>query len=111
MVDFIIFSMISVLFLGFGIYCIYAKKTKPFGFWANAEQFEVKNVKLYNKDVGKLFICYAVVLEILGLPLFAGQNSPFVIITILGMVFSAIALMVVYITVIEPKYKTTRIKF
>lgn len=35
---FIIWAVVGVLFIGYGIYVCFSKKQKPFGFWANAGQ-------------------------------------------------------------------------
>ena len=85
--------------------CFTSKKAKPFGFWSNAEMFQVNDVKAYNRALGKLWMVFGVVLGILGLPLLAGQNSLAIIFTIIGTMFLTVTLMAIYITVIEPKYK------
>jgi len=36
-----------------GIYDMKSKKTKPFGFWANAEVKMIEDVKGYNRALGK----------------------------------------------------------
>lgn len=102
---FTIWMIVGFIFIGLGIYDILSKKAKPFGFWANAEVAPVKDVKAYNRALGKLWCVYGVVFMLLGIPLLPGQNSAGVIITILGTLFEAIAAMVVYVTVIEPKYR------
>ena len=86
-----------------GIFSFVSKK--PIGFWANAEMFEVTDVKKYNAAMGKLFTSFGVGLIVLGLPLLDGQNSALIIFSILGVMAEAIAAMVVYTTVIEKKYK------
>ena len=100
---FIIWAAVGLLFVGIGIYARFAQK--PVGFWANAEMFEVTDVRAYNRAVGKMFIVFGVVFVLLGLPILAGQNSPWAIISVIGVVFEIIALMAVYTTVIEGKYK------
>ena len=42
---FIIWSIVGALFIVMGIYISNSKKTKPFGFWANAEVAPVQDVK------------------------------------------------------------------
>jgi len=46
-----------------------------------------------------------VILIILGLPLLLGQNSPFILLSVLGVMIETIAIMVVYSLFIERKYK------
>lgn len=46
---------------------------------------------------------FGAVLILLGLPLLDGQNSPYVIISMLGIMLEAIAAMAVYVIVIERK--------
>lgn len=48
--------------------------------------------------VGLVFI-------LLGLPLLDGQNSPLILLSLLGVVFEVIIMMAVYILVITKKYK------
>lgn len=105
MLAFLIWSALGAAFIGYGIYSVCSNKEVPFGFWANAKVFSVKDVKGYNRAVGKLWIVFGAALALLGLPLLDGQNSPYVIISILGIMFLAIAAMVVYTTVIERKYR------
>lgn len=105
MTAFIIWAIVGLFFVGMGIYDFFSKKEKPFGFWANAETLEVENVKAYNHALGILWMVYGILFILLGVPLIAGQNSPFIVFSILGAMFISIAAMVVYVTVIEKKYK------
>ena len=100
-----IWAMCGIGIIGLGLYDYFAKSARPFGFWANAEVFEVKDVKAYNKALGKLFMIYGSVFILLGLPLLAGQNNVWLIFTMLGVAFISIVAMAVYVTVIEPKYR------
>ena len=75
------------------------------GFWANAKMFEVTDVKKYNAAMGKLFCAYGVIFIILGLPLMSGQNSALILISVFGVMAETIAIMAIYIIVIEKKYK------
>ena len=102
---FIIWAIIGVLVIAFGIYCLNSKKAKPFGFWANAEVGTVENVKGYNRALGILWCVYGGLFIVIGLPLLDGQNSGLIIISMLGTVFISIAAMVAYTVGIEPKYR------
>ena len=102
---FIIWSIMGLAFIVWGIYSIYAKNQKAFGFWANVPKFEVTDVKAYNKALGKLWIALGLGFIALGLPLLGGQNSPWIIFSILGCMILAITAMVVYVVVIEPRYR------
>ena len=75
------------------------------GFWANAELFEVTDIKKYNRAMAKLFSTYGIFFILLGIPLLSGQNSPWIILSILGGMLETIIAMVVYTTVIEKKYR------
>ncbi len=101
---FIIWMLVGVLFIAMGIYDCFAKSTRPFGFWSNVKPAEVTDVAAYNKALGKLFIVFGLLFGLLGLPLLAGQNSPWIIFSIIGCLFLAIGAMVVFTVVIEPKY-------
>lgn len=105
MAAFVIWLIISLLFVGWGIYVYRSNTPKPFGFWANAEQFEVNDVKAYNHALGKLFAGYGIALAFLGIPLLSGQNTAGPIISILGTMLISIGVMVVYVVVIESKYR------
>lgn len=105
MFAFIIWLVISCAFILFGIYSFISKKEVAFSFWANAEVFPVNNVKAYNRAVGKLWCVFGIVLAALGLPLLNGQNSPYILLSILGVMAEAIIAMAVYVTVIEKKYR------
>ncbi len=105
MTGFVIWMAGSVVMVAFGIYAFFSKRAAPFGFWANAEVFEVNDVRAYNRAVGKLWCVFGSVFALLGLPLLGEQNSPYVILSILGCMVEAIVAMVVYVTVIEKKYR------
>ncbi|MBD5457408.1 MAG: hypothetical protein HDR27_02415 [Lachnospiraceae bacterium] len=105
MLAFLIWLLFSILFIVYGIHAFRSKKAVPFGFWANAEVFAVKDVRAYNRAVGKLWCVFGIVLAFLGIPLLKGQNSPYVVLSIVGIMAEAIAAMVVYVVVIEKKYR------
>ena len=83
----------------------FAKSAKPFGFWANAEVAQMRDVKGYNRALGKLWCVFGILLILIGLPILLGEKSAGVIITILGTMLLSIGTMVVYVVVIEPKYR------
>lgn len=105
MLVFIIWFVMGLGFISMGIFDYHAKTTRPFGFWANAETVEVKDVQSYNKALGKLFVSFGVVFILLGLPLLAGQNSPWIILSVVGVMILAIVSMAVYTVRIEGKYR------
>lgn len=100
-----IWCLISGLFIVLGIYSFLSKKEVAFGFWANAETFPVNDVKAYNRAMGKLWCVFGVVLAVLGLPLLKGQNTAFILLSILGVMAEAIITMGVYTIIIEKKYR------
>ena len=102
-IGFVIWSVVGCLFIGLGIYSFYSQK--PMGFWANAQMFEVTDRKKYNAAVGKLFSVFGIVFILLGLPLLAGQNSPWIFLSVIGALMECIIAMVVYTVVIEEKYR------
>lgn len=98
------FALIGLFFLILGIRCFFSDK--PSGFWANAEQFEVTDVRAYNKAMGKLWIVAAVLYTALGLPLLTPANILLVIlISMVGCMLVSIGIMIFFTTVIEPKYR------
>lgn len=55
--------------------------------------------------VGKLFVIYGVIFIALGLPLVSGQNSSFILLSVLGVMVETIVIMAIYSLCIERKYK------
>ncbi|MDE5873612.1 MAG: hypothetical protein K2H07_06830 [Lachnospiraceae bacterium] len=102
-IAFIIWCVVGVLFIGIGIFAFTAQK--PVGFWANAKVFEVTDVRKYNKACGILWCIFGLVFIALGIPLLAGQNSPMVLFSIIGVMAEVLVMMVVYTLAIEKKYR------
>lgn len=105
-IGFVIWTLVSCFFIGYSIYLMLSKREVPVGFWANVkEPPQVTDVKGYNRALGKLFCGYGIVFILLGLPMLVGQNSAWVIFTVLGASWASIALAVIYSTVILKKYQ------
>ncbi|MBO3443707.1 hypothetical protein [Clostridium sp. CCUG 7971] len=106
---FIIFVLLGMFFIGEGIYCIKSKKEVAFGFWTNGKkpQIEEKNIKAYNKALGKLWCVFGFFFILLGTPFLLGeeQNSPLFIISTIGSILGVIILIAVYTIKIEGKYR------
>lgn len=102
-IGFIIWCMTGGFFIALGIFALFSKK--PVGFWANAKMFEVNDLKKYNRAMCKLFCTMGSVFIALGLPLLLGQNSPWILLSVIGTMLEVIIAMMVYIIVIEKKYK------
>ena len=100
---FILWAIVGGLIICLGIYALFSKKAV--GFWANASPFPVKDIRGYNRATGTLLICYGAVFILLGLPLSAGQNNPYLLLSVLGAMLESIALMAIYSLVIEKKYR------
>ena len=105
MLGFVLWIIISFFFIIWGIVTYFAKSAKPFGFWANGKVAEMKDVKGYNRALGKLWCVYGILLALLGIPLLGGQNNSGVMISILGTMFISIGAMVIYVVGIEAKYR------
>lgn len=97
-----IWVLTSGLFVGFGAAAWKAEKAVRF--WNIAQQIQVWDVKRYNHAVAKMWFVFAGLFLLTGLPLFGGQNSAWIVISILGGMVWAIGLMVVYVR-IEKKYR------
>lgn len=105
MAAFICWAIVGLFFVIWGICMFYAKSAKPFGFWANAEVAQMRDVKGYNRALGKLWCVFGVLLILVGVPILLGEKSAGIIITILGTMLLSIGVMIVYVVVIEPKYR------
>ena len=100
---FMIWTACSAVFLGISIYD--RKLDKPAGFFSNSEPPQVTDVKGFNKDVSRLWLWFAVMMDLLGLPfLFQRQNSAWFILPVLGTVALCLVLVIRY-TNIESKYR------
>ena len=98
---FVIWSIVSAIMLGIGIWSY--RSEKPVGFFTGTKPPEVKDAKKYNHAVGILWFIYAVLLELFGIPfLFLEQNSAGFIPVFLGTIAISIGLMVGYV-IIEKK--------
>lgn len=103
MAGFIIWAVVGCCFTGMGIFSFFSRKAT--GFWANSKMFEVKDIRGYNHAVGKLLCAFGIVFIALGIPLLDGQNSPLVFISVFGVAFETIMVMVIYTLIIEKKYR------
>lgn len=101
-IGFAICVIVGLLFVGIGLSSFKAKG--PVGFWSNVKTVPIDDVKSYNKAVGKLWCVFGIVVIFLSLPMLAGQNSPLILLSIIGMMFEVIATMAVYMR-IENKYR------
>ena len=103
MIGFIIWALCGLMFIGFGISAFSAKEAV--GFWANAKVPPIEDVTAYNNAVGKLWCVMGVIFIILGLPLLSGQNSPLILISVIGVLLEIITVMIIYTIGIEGKYR------
>ena len=104
-IGFIIWVIVALIIIGMGINAFFSKKSVPFGFWANIKPFPVKDIKGYNRAIGKLFIIYGLILIVLGLPMLNGQNTPYILMSILGVMIETIVIMIIYSLCVEAKYR------
>ena len=103
MFAFILWALCCCLLLGIGIYSFFAKK--PVGFFANAKPFPVKDVKGYNRACGILWAVYSLICMAAGIPLLFPQKVVLVLSSVGIMVIATLALILVYVMVIEKKYR------
>ena len=101
-IGFIGWAVVGLAIICIGIRAMFSKKAV--GFWANTNPIPVKDIMGYNRATGKLFISYGIIFVILGTPLLSGQNSPYVLLSALGVMFETIATMAIYSLVVEKKY-------
>ena len=100
MIGFVIWSLLGVFIIGLGIKDMFSKN--PVGFWANTETIKVKDVKDYNRASGLLFIIYGIIFVILGIPLLDGQNTPYVLLSVIGVMVETIVIIKYNLTIFHP---------
>lgn len=99
---FIIWTIISIVFVYIGITT--RRNSIPVNLFTFSDVPKVNDVKGYNRAVSNLWFVFTVLFEMIGISLlFIKQNSPFVVLIVLGVVFLVIGMMIVY-TKIEGKY-------
>lgn len=98
----IIWLIVALFFILLGISAFFKKDT--FNFWANFKGAEIRDVKAYNRSVGRLFLLYGFLLALLALLLKEGEPLK-VVFAILGVIVLTILLMVIYQSLIVPKYR------
>lgn len=103
MIGFVIWLFVGVIIIGLGIRAYLSRKVVCF--WANIKPISVNDITGYNRAVGKLLVIYGVILIAFGLPLFSGQNSPFILLSVLGVMIETVVIMAIYSLCIERKYK------
>ena len=106
-IGFIIWAAVGFIMICIGISAFFSKKAV--GFWANIKPIQVKDIKGYNRATGRLFICYGIIFVVLGIPLLCGQNSPYILLSVIGVLIETITVMVVYSLVVTKKYDVTYI--
>lgn len=103
MMVFVIWSVTALFFVWIGISAW--RSEKPMGFFTFTEPPKVKDVEGYNHAVAKLLLVFALIFEIIGVPvLFCEQNSPVYLFLVLAIMLEVIAVAVIY-TRIERKFK------
>lgn len=103
MAGFIIWAIVGCIMIGIGVNAFFQKRAV--GFWANVKTMKVNDIKGYNHATGKLFILYGAILIVLGIPLLSGQNTPYILLSIVGLMIETIAMMAIYSLVITKKYQ------
>lgn len=89
-IGFVIWAIVGVIIIGLGISAYFSRKVV--GFWANIKPISVNDIAGYNRALGKLFVIYGVIFIALGLPLLLGQNSAFILLSVLGVMIETIAI-------------------
>ena len=102
-IGFAIWAIVGVIIICLGIRAYIFRKVVCF--WTNIKPIFVNDITGYNRAVGKLFVIYGVILIALGLPLLSGQNSSFILLSVVGVMVETIVIMAVYSLCIERKYR------
>ena len=98
---FFIWTLITLIFVYIGI--TIRKSNIPVNLFTFGDAPKVNDIKRYNKAVSNLWLVFTILFEMIGISLlFIKQNSPFIILIVLGVVFLVIGMMVMH-TKIESK--------
>ena len=102
-VAFVLWSIVSLVFLGIGISCRRSKEAV--GFFTFVKPPEVEETGRYNRAVGILWFMAAGIFEVIGIPfMFLQQNSPFSILIVFAVILLILGMMIAYIR-IEARYR------
>lgn len=101
---FAIWAAVACFFIGVGIYDFRTDRQKEVGFWANAKTPPMRDVKAYNRAVGKLLMAYGIIFLLLGTPILI-ENSLLLILSTAGVMLETIAVMAIYMIGIQGKYE------
>lgn len=100
---FVIWTIVALVFVVIAIAGRTAKE--PVGFFTGVKPPEVTDIKGYNRAVSTLWIVFAILLELTGVPLlFLKQNSPYFLFVILFIMPLIIGMVIAYLK-IEGKYR------
>lgn len=100
---FFIWTLITLIFVYISI--TIRKSNIPVNLFTFGDAPKVNDIKRYNKAVSNLWLVFTILFEMIGISLlFIKQNSPFIILIVLGVVFLVIGMMVMH-TKIESKYR------
>ena len=105
-IGFIVWALFGCFMIGLGIRAFFSKKAV--GFWTNIKTFPVNDIRGYNRATGKLFITYGFIFIVLGVPLLSGQNLPYILLSVLGVMIETIAMMAFYGLSITKNIKKNR---
>ena len=105
MIGFIIWSAVALML--FVIAVLDWRSKKPVGFYSGVKAPEVRDVRKYNRAVALLWLGYAVLFELLGIPLlFLRQNKALITVTLLGVMFITVGLLIGYQAILRRMKKT-----
>lgn len=98
----VIWTACALLFAGIGVYDLHAKK--QVGFWSNFKEPEMRDVPGYNRAVGRLFLGFAAVFELIGILIARAGDSPLTFLLVFAVPAEVIGMILLYLR-IERKYK------
>ncbi|MCH5255842.1 MAG: hypothetical protein J1D87_01060 [Lachnospiraceae bacterium] len=102
-IGFVIWSIVSVIFLVIGISSW--RSENEVGFFTGVNPPKMRDVTAYNHAVGKIWFWFAGLFEITGITfLFIEQNSPVALLMVVAVVLLVIGLIIAYLRV-EAKYR------
>ncbi len=101
----IFWELAGLIFLMIGLYDYLTHRNRTVGLFSNLNRPVVTDVHAYNQAVGKLWITFFLLFEVLGTVILFGNDRWILYITILGTCIASLLLILIYRIMILRRYR------